>query len=265
MIDSLQVGQDLMFRGQLHSVHAIQEDSDLVWLTPGKFVPDNGANAAIYGRSLVLKEASPVVDADFIPKRTKSEIDARLDELRPILAEVVQAKASAFEDRSIASYVQEVLQSRVARLEKERELAVDDIFSAIVESHKILCRIKQMGEKEAYGQDPAFYYGSAVSGEAGEMVNKMVKALRHGGSASEALKAAVLSELPDVVIYAFVLAYVLDIDLTRLVTEKAHVVVERAMSGYYGGPLWRPIEAKCPTCGRQPRGPRCPEKCDEEH
>jgi len=232
MIDSLQVGQNLMFRGQLHSVHAIQEDADLVWLTPGKFVPDNGKDAAIYGRSLVMKEASPLVYADFIPKRTKTEIDARIDELCRLREE---ARGATFAARGVFS----VVDDRIQELTDERGTAIDDIFSAIVESHKILCRIKQMSEKEAYGQDPAFYYGSAVSGEAGEMVNKMVKALRHGGDASQALRAAVLSELPDVVIYAFVLAYVLDIDLTRLVTEKAHVVVERAMSGYYGGPLWR--------------------------
>jgi len=166
----------------------------------------------------------------FIPKRTKTEIDARIDELDKLRKD---AKGACFN-------FYDAVDDRIDALKKERAMAMDDIFSSIVESHKVLCKIKQMGEKEAYGQDPAFYYGSAVSGEAGEMVNKMVKALRNGGDATDKLRAAVLSELPDVVIYAFVLAYVLDIDLTQLVTEKANVVVIRAMEGYYGGPLVRP-------------------------
>ena len=169
----------------------------------------------------------------FIPKRTKPEIDARIDELNRLRDE---ARGATFAARGVFS----VEDARIQELTEERETAMDDIFSSIVKSHKILCKVKQMGEKEAYGQNPAFYYGSAVSGEAGEMVNKMVKAFRHGGDATKGLLEAVLSELPDVVVYAFVLAYVLDIDLTKLVTEKAHVVVERALAGYYGGPLVRP-------------------------
>jgi NTP pyrophosphatase (non-canonical NTP hydrolase) len=176
-----------------------------------------------------LQEASPLIDADFIPKRTKSEIDARIDELDRLRQD---AKGACFN-------FYDAVDHRIDALREERVDALNDIFSAIVESHKTLCQIKQMGEKEAYGQDPAFYYAAAVSAESGECLNKMVKALRNGGDASHALRAAVLSELPDVLIYAFVLAYVLDIDLTDLVTKKAYIVVERAKSGYYGGPLVR--------------------------
>jgi len=256
MIESLEPGRQLMFRGRLHSVDEVSAENGTVWLQPEP--RKDGECVGLYGLALVLQEASPV-DVDFIPKRTKAEIDARIDELRKLRDGARNAAFEVFEAGVI-----ELVDDRVSQLEKEREKAIDDIFSAIVESHKVLCQIKQMGEREAYGQNPAFYYGSAVAGEAGEMVNKMVKAFRHGGDATEALRAAVLSELPDVVVYAFVLAYVLDMDLTKMVTEKAHVVVERARTGYYGGPLFRAQEP-CPICGKSPRGPRCPEKCDENH
>jgi NTP pyrophosphatase (non-canonical NTP hydrolase) len=96
-----------------------------------------------------------------------------------------------------------------------------------------------MDEKAAYGQDPAMYYTLGICGEAGEMGNKIVKALRNGND-PEAVKEAVKSELPDVFIYSAVLAYVLDIDITRLVNDKVQVVMERARNGYYGGPLPKP-------------------------
>lgn len=259
MLDTLQVGQTLIFRGRPHTVKAIKEDMDVVWLIDGSNEPE------VYGRMMVLQEASPIMDAAFIPRHTKSEIDARLDELRPFLMEVMEHRKTFGDNGSFPQQLQDSLSNRMSALEDERGRALDDIFSAIVESHKILCHVKQMGEKEAYGQDPAFYYSAGVAGEAGELLNKMVKAFRNGGDATAGLRAAVVSELPDVVIYAFVLAYVLEIDLTRLVTEKASVVVKRAMEGYYGGPLIRASEEPCPTCGKKPRGPRCPIKCDENH
>jgi NTP pyrophosphatase (non-canonical NTP hydrolase) len=112
----------------------------------------------------------------------------------------------------------------------------EDFFANVLESHKVLCEIKQMDEKAAYGQNPALFYGTAVSAEAGEMCNKVIKALRNGDD-PEAAKRAVISELPDVFIYGIVLAHVLDIDIRKLVTEKVGVVTQRARDGYYGGPL----------------------------
>lgn len=262
MIDSLELGKQLMLKGRLHSVHEVCNETGIVWLQPEP--KKDGECVGIYGIALVLQEASPVVEADFIPKRTKIEIDARIDELRQAHSEFMKVRGEFRDNSNTASQLQEHLKTRIEQLEKERSKAIDDIFSAIVESHKVLCRIKEMGEKEAYGQDPAFYYGSAVAGEAGEMVNKMVKAFRHGGDATEALRAAVLSELPDVVVYSFVLAYVLDMDLTKMVTEKARIVVERALAGYYGGPLFRPakpctqdspcFKEKCEHCASFPSG-----------
>jgi NTP pyrophosphatase (non-canonical NTP hydrolase) len=235
MIDSLEPGMQLVFRGRLHSVHDVDNTTGIVWLQPEPKI--DGECVGVYGTSLVLHEASFACNTDFIPKHTKSEIDARLNELNAVLNKAKdEIRLSAYNS---GVEIRDFLMHRIQQLEKEREQAPDDIFSAIVESHKILCNIKQMGEKEAYGQNPAFYYSAGVAGEAGELLNKMVKAFRHGGDASEGLRAAVLSELPDVVIYAFVLAYVMDIDLTKLVTEKAHVVIDRARLGYYGGPLFR--------------------------
>lgn len=93
-----------------------------------------------------------------------------------------------------------------------------------------------MDERAAYGHDPAVYYTMGVCGEAGEMANAIVKAMRNGEDKALVLKA-VMSELPDVIIYSFVLAHVLNIDLAKLVNEKVDVVVRRAHEGYYGGPL----------------------------
>jgi hypothetical protein len=236
MLVSIEKGQFLTFRGKVYSVNNVNDSSDLVWLMPEPRNQD--VCVSVYGKSMVLSEAEPATNANFVPKHTKSEIDARLDELNTVLDKVkenVRYSANSSGERS-----RDFLIERIRQLEKEREKAPDDIFSSIVESHKILCGIKQMDEKEAYGQNPAFYYGAAVNGEAGEMVNKMVKALRNGGDATDELLLAVCSELPDIVIYSFVLAYVLDVDLTRLVSEKANVVINRARSGYYGGPLTRP-------------------------
>jgi NTP pyrophosphatase (non-canonical NTP hydrolase) len=116
------------------------------------------------------------------------------------------------------------------------EASAEDLFRSVVRSHEAVCAAKQMDERAAYGQDPAMYYTLAICGEAGEMGNKIVKALRNGND-PKAAKNAIMSELPDIFIYGAVLAYVLDIDLTRLVNEKVQIVIERADSGYYGGPL----------------------------
>lgn len=59
------------------------------------------------------------------------------------------------------------------------------------------------------------------------------------GNDYEGIKKIIESELPDVIIYGCVLAYHYDVDLYKLVNEKAEVVVQRALEGYYGGPLKR--------------------------
>lgn len=121
---------------------------------------------------------------------------------------------------------------------RERKTSQDEIMDFILDSHKTICKIKQMGEKEAYGHDPAVYYTLGVAGEAGEMANEIVKALRDGYD-PERVKNAVKKELPDVIIYSYILAYVLDLDLTDLVKGKVEIVTQRAKDGYYGGPLIR--------------------------
>ncbi len=158
---------------------------------------------------------------------TRSEIRARLDELDRI-----------FQEESYDRNSYHGLMHRKRQLEALLEGANDNLFESISKSHKAICKAKEMGEKEAYGNDPAVYYTLGVCGEAGEMANAIVKAQRNGSDKAKVLEA-VKSELPDVVIYAFVLAFVLDIDLTALVQEKVDVVVKRAADGYYGGKLRR--------------------------
>ena len=241
-VDSLEPGKQLMFRGKACSVASMNNETGVVWL---RSEPKNEGLTYVCSIAIVMQEAVPMC-SDFIPKHTKTEVDARIDELRRMIENVEEfdkaIKVHGFGFFNGLRQIKINMENRIKQLEKERGHVTDDIFSAIVDSHKVLCKIKQMGEKEAYGQDPAFYYGSAVAGEAGEMLNKMVKAFRNGGDASEGLRAAVLSELPDIVIYSFVLAYVLDMNLTQLVSEKAHVVMERAQDGYYGGPLVRSMK-----------------------
>lgn len=162
-------------------------------------------------------------------KETKSEIRARIDELKWVLQEMDHPGQDA-------SYAEWRVRNRLEELEVELKSADEDLFKSVIRSHVAVCAAKKMDEKAAYGQDPAMYYSLAVCGEAGEMGNKIVKALRNG-SDPEASKRAVMSELPDVFIYGAVLAHVLDIDLTKLVNEKVDVVIERAESGYYGGAL----------------------------
>ncbi|HEY8094991.1 MAG TPA: hypothetical protein VIE65_02715 [Methylobacter sp.] len=158
---------------------------------------------------------------------TKSEIRARLDELNQLAG-----RLDPDTDDKIMRYIND----RRDILNIKLEASAEDLFRSVVRSHEAVCAAKQMDERAAYGQDPAMYYTLAICGEAGEMGNKIVKALRNGND-PKAAKNAIMSELPDIFIYGAVLAYVLDIDLTRLVNEKVQIVIERADSGYYGGPL----------------------------
>lgn len=122
------------------------------------------------------------------------------------------------------------------KCEKKVSNSPQDFLNHVMESHKTLCRVKNMGMKDAYGQDPFLYYALGLCGEAGEIANKLVKGFRSGydfGAAQEAVR----SELPDVFIYGAILAYVADIDIFDEITKKVDIVVERALDGYYGGPL----------------------------
>lgn len=159
---------------------------------------------------------------------TKAEILARISELQKVSEE--------FWSSLTAPSVEQTIERRLEELRGLLDGAEDDIFKSVIRSHEAICEVKKMHPKAAYGQDPALYYSLAVCGEAGEMGNKIVKALRNGND-PEATRRAVISELPDVVIYGAVLAHVLDIDLAKLVNEKVGVVIERALSGHYGGPL----------------------------
>lgn len=158
---------------------------------------------------------------------TKKEISARISEIDTLI--------SLF-GCSISSNLLDDLETRKDALRQSLNEAGEDIFESVLRSHKILCEVKQMDEKAAYGQNPALYYAAGVAAEAGEMLNDIVKACRNGYD-PEAAKAAVASELPDVIIYSAILSHVLDLDLTKLVNKKVEIVIQRAMDGYYGGPI----------------------------
>jgi len=159
---------------------------------------------------------------------TKAEIRARLEELETLL-KVMETYGAAY------SHVER----RMGELRSSLETAEEDNLRSVIRSHKAICKAKGMDEKAAYGQDPAMYYSLAICGEAGEMGNKIVKGLRNGNDPDASVRA-IESELPDVFIYGFVLAYVLGIDIVKLVNEKVDVVIQRAVDGYYGGELPRP-------------------------
>ncbi len=162
---------------------------------------------------------------------TKREIRCRLDELVKLREE--------FWSSSSADRIEATLDDRIEVLRRLEESAEESLEVTILASHRAICEAKQMGEKEAYGNDPALYYTLGVCGEAGEMANAITKAQRDGEDSDKVLDA-VCSELPDIIIYSHILAHVLDIDLVKLVNEKARIVETRARAGYYGGPLKRP-------------------------
>lgn len=162
---------------------------------------------------------------------TKSEIRARIEELNGVLHMFAQSGRTDA-DRDVMMVV-----DRRTQLRRQLDTAQEDLFTSILRSHKAICAAKQMDEMEAFGNDPAVYYTLGVCGEAGEMANGVVKAQRNRRGRAGKVLAAVKSELPDVVIYAFILAYVCKIDLAKLIDEKVEIVCRRAAEGYYGGPL----------------------------
>lgn len=156
---------------------------------------------------------------------TKTAIQARISEIDLMLSTLDLSEDQVSK-----------LQARRDELINSKKTAYESVMNSVIRSHKAICRVKNMDEKAAYGNDPAVYYSLAISGESGELANKIVRSLRNGHDRQKILDA-VKSELPDVVIYSYVLAYVLDMDLTQLVNEKVEIVVKRAEDGYYGGEI----------------------------
>jgi len=156
--------------------------------------------------------------------KTRNEILAKVEEIDSILSSVM------------SSDLREMLGARRSALIQELSSANEDVISAAISSHHVMCEMKNMRPDEAFGNDPFIYYGLGLAGEVGELTGALLRAMRNGGS-YEDMKMAAESELADCMIYAIILAYSTGIDLTRLVNEKARIVELRARSGYYGSRL----------------------------
>lgn len=153
--------------------------------------------------------------------RCKNEILARLEEIDSVRS------------MDIPLTIRDNLDARVELLRKELRSANEDIISAAVSSHHVMCSVKNMGPGEAFGTDPFVYYGLGLVGEAGELTGSLLRVIRSHGTQEEK-KSAVESELADCIIYAVVLAYATGIDLVKQVNDKAKIVEARAKAGYYG-------------------------------
>lgn len=157
-------------------------------------------------------------------EKTRNEILAKVEEIDSILSSVM------------SSDLREMLGARRSALIQELSSAYEDVISAAISSHHVMCEMKNMRPDEAFGNDPFIYYGLGLAGEVGELTGALLRAMRNGGS-YEDMKIAAESELADCMIYAIILAYSTGINLTRLVNEKARIVELRARSGYYGSRL----------------------------
>jgi NTP pyrophosphatase (non-canonical NTP hydrolase) len=156
--------------------------------------------------------------------RTKAELRAKLDEI----SEIMQI--------SLPEETEAALIKRRDALIHELRHSYEDIVTAAINAHHVICRVKNMDPDAAYGNDPFIYYALGLVGESGELAGALLRAIRNGDTV-EAKKAAIESEIADSLIYAVILAYTTDIDLIRVVSEKAKIVETRALAGYYGGPL----------------------------
>lgn len=154
--------------------------------------------------------------------RTRSELIARLDEINSVLS-----------SGGLSAELRQSLEKKRSSYIHEMRYAHEDVWSAAITSHHVMCEVKGMKPEGAHGNDPFLYYGMGLAGESGELVGALLRAIRDGGT-FESKKAAVESEIADCVIYAFILAYTTGIDIIRLVNEKARIVETRARSGYYG-------------------------------
>lgn len=154
----------------------------------------------------------------------KNEILAQIEEL------------SKFRQLDLPQPLSDYVELRHDQLIRNIKTANEDIMSAAISSHHVMCSIKNMDPGDAFGNDPFVYYGLGLVGEAGELTGALLRVIRNGGS-HEDKRMAVEEELADCMIYAIVLAYATGIDIVKKVNEKAKVVIDRAKSGYYGGPL----------------------------
>lgn len=126
--------------------------------------------------------------------------------------------------------------NKINEFNLNRESASNDMVESVLESHRVLCEVKNMGENDAFGHNPAILYSLALSGECGELANCIIKIARVWGSQEE-MKKAIESELADVFLYAILLAHTNGININELVAKKAKIVAERARNGYYGGKI----------------------------
>lgn len=156
--------------------------------------------------------------------KCKNEILAKIEELDELM------------ELNVSSDVASHINTRKKHLVEEMKSANEDIMSAAISSHHVMCAVKNMRPDEAFGNDPFIYYGLGLVGEAGELTGALLRAIRNGGSYDDK-RVAVESELADCFIYATILAYATGIDLIKIVNEKARIVESRARAGYYGGPL----------------------------
>jgi len=169
---------------------------------------------------------------------TKSEIRARINELETIAVPLSRLLG----DNTAVNALITTIDARITKLKKDESEAQEDLFLSVMKSHEVICAVKQMDEKAAYGQDPYLYYGAGIAAEAGELLNKIIKTIRKLPAITpdeyhDEMKRAVISELPDVIVYSAVLAQVSDVDITKEVNDKVKVVIQRALSGHYGPPL----------------------------
>lgn len=156
--------------------------------------------------------------------KCKSEIQAKIEELNELIASGLPEDISSRLNR------------RINDLTQEMKTANEDIMSAAISSHHVMCAVKNMKPNEAFGNDPFIYYALGLVGEAGELTGALLRAIRNGDT-PEGKKVAVESELADCIIYAVILAYTTGIDLVKIVNDKARIVESRARAGYYGPPL----------------------------
>jgi NTP pyrophosphatase (non-canonical NTP hydrolase) len=126
--------------------------------------------------------------------------------------------------------------NKINELILDRENVPNDMIEAVLESHRVLCEVKNMGENEAFGHNPAIFYSLGLLSELGELAKQLIRVLRSWGSKEEEKNALEL-EIADVFIYAILLAHTNGIDINKLVVEKAAIVCERAKNGYYGGKM----------------------------
>jgi NTP pyrophosphatase (non-canonical NTP hydrolase) len=172
--------------------------------------------------------------------KTKKEIRIIIDALDKLIQDLkFDGTASLLHSANGVGAMQEVFNKigvQKCQLEKEMESAPEDFIDNILESHRTLCKVKNMDLKAAYGHNPFLYYSCGVAGEAGEICNKLVKGFRNGFSLKNA-REAVRTELPDVFIYGTVLGFIADLDIQKEINDKVETVVERALSGYYGEPF----------------------------